>query len=143
MSCNFVFAHFQIVFDYIPPVHTSPLSVSILVVSRMDAWVIVVIIAIAVVLLLPTRSGYEPSAYTQMTLLPYATPPTGPGSLGEVEAEELKVMYPGERFSTGEIVPVSCKNDLTSGVRIYETGNALNPNTHSTWGVVTPNDIDW
>ncbi len=80
---------------------------------------------------------YEPGDYKQMSRLPWCTPPTGIGSLGERQCRDVRNSYPGDIFATGE-VPISCLPDKVS---IYETGNAHNPNVYSTWGVVQPNEI--
>ena len=91
------------------------------------------------------------SKYMQMTHLPYCTPPTGittPQSLGFEDCTTLKKRYPRHNFSLGK-VPVSISKGHgvvvpgNYGIRIYETGNSMNPNTHNTWGVITANDIDF
>ena len=85
------------------------------------------------------EDDYQPGDYHYMSHLPWATPPTGIGALGEREYQEVQYIHPQKRFSTGK-VPISCPPD---GVRIYETGNAMNPNVYSTWGVIHPDEITY
>lgn len=82
---------------------------------------------------------YQPGDYKMMSRLPWCTPPTGIGALGERQCLNAKATYPGKRFSIGK-VPISVP---PSGIRIYETGNAENPNTHTSWGVVGPEYITY
>ena len=84
------------------------------------------------------------SDYQQMTHLPWAAPPTGIGALGEYELKQVQAMYPGLKFPTGK-VPVSCPAPgcPQDGVRIYETGNALNPNVQSYIGFIQPDEITY
>ncbi len=79
-----------------------------------------------------------------MSHLPWEIPPIGLGALGETELKNIKAMYPERTFSTGR-VPVSCPtSDCPNlGVRIYETGNALNPNVQSYIGVIQPYEITY
>lgn len=111
-----------------------------------------VAIVIGIVIFLSNKrgkEGYESrrekrvfngNEYKQMIHLPWCVPPLAGsvGSLGYPECNYLKNEYPPMHFSTGEKVPVSCPPD---GVRIYETGNAQNPNVYSTWGVVHADDL--
>ena len=87
--------------------------------------------------------------YHVMSQLPWVLPPAATAPLGYAQAEEIKRMYPRQFYDTTKI-PVSCPVPVSvfrscpnAGVRIYETGNGFNPNTHSTIGVVTPDDIRW
>lgn len=82
---------------------------------------------------------YRPGNYRLMSRLPWCVPPTGIGALGERECREMQSMFPGRRFPIGKI-PISIPPD---GIRIYETGNAENPNTHTSWGVVGPEYITY
>jgi len=66
--------------------------------------------------------GYD---YKQMTHLPWCNRPLSVLS----PCNGLRRYYPGQRFPTG-IYPISCPPGKVS---IYETGNAENPNTISTW----------
>lgn len=67
------------------------------------------------------------TSYYQMAILPYALSPTGRGSLGYFQKEYLEQIYPPLRFNIGP-VPISCP---PCGVRIYQTGNAQNPNIYT------------
>ncbi len=85
---------------------------------------------------------YTQGDYYQMSHLPWATPPTGIGALGESELKDVRAIYPGQRFFIGD-TPVSCpsKECPNMGVRIYETGNALNPNVQSYIGFIHSDEI--
>jgi len=63
--------------------------------------------------------------YKQMTLLPWCDRPISVLS----PCNGLRRYYPGQRYPTG-VYPISCPPGKVS---IYETGNAENPNTISTW----------
>jgi len=67
----------------------------------------------------------ETHDYKQMTHLPWCNRPLSVLT----PCNGLRRYYPGQRFPTG-IYPVSCPPGKVS---IYETGNAENPNTISTW----------
>ena len=84
--------------------------------------------------------------YYQMSHLPYATPPIGRGSLGYIQKRQLQLEYLPMHYNNGMFsalniaskIPISCP---PNGIRIYETGNSHNPNTHSVFGVITPADL--
>ncbi len=63
--------------------------------------------------------------YKQMSHLPWCDNPISTLT----PCNGLRRYYPGQRFPTG-VYPISCPPDKVS---IYETGNATNPNTISTW----------
>ena len=118
-----------------------------MVTSAVSVILIAVVIAVVIFtcyryrLLSPVNStleeSYQPGDYYQMSHLPWATPPTGIGALGMKQDQALNDIYPQRSFPTGK-VPVSCPPD---GVRIYETGNAFNPNVYSAYGVIQPDEI--
>lgn len=97
-------------------------------------WLLLLFVVVVVVV---KREKYQPGDYHRMAVLPYALPPTGIGALGEVDFEELQKLYPGRMFPVG-VVPLACPYGRP---RIYETGNALNPNTTSVYGVVTADEV--
>ena len=75
--------------------------------------------------------------YHQMSHLPYSLSPIGRGSLGYSEKIYFQKMFP--RLKERRIpVPISCP---PNGIRIYETGNSYNPNTTSSLGYITPDDL--
>jgi hypothetical protein len=76
--------------------------------------------------------------YQLLSRLPYDDPPTGgPDSLGYAEQSLLRKRYPDPSFPILQN-PISCP---PKGVRIYQTGNADNPNTTSIFGVVGPDGV--
>jgi len=104
----------------------------------MQCWILVVVLVILVLWFLTARSrrsenyvltGVPSDApfndYKQMTKLPWCDNPISTLS----PCNGLRRYYPGQRFPTG-VYPISCPPDKVS---IYETGNAQNPNTTSTW----------
>ena len=65
-----------------------------------------------------------------MSRLPWGLPPSiGSGSLGNYQSKQMKKMYPGLRFFTGQI-PDSCPSNCSTLMgRIPPTGNSYNPIT--------------
>lgn len=96
--------------------------------------VLVVLILIVVLVILSRRDN---ESFHQISHLPFSSPPVGRGSLGWAQKEILKDLFPKRSFPTGK-VPISCP---PNGVRIYETGNALNPNVYSSFGVLKPDQL--
>lgn len=80
------------------------------------------------------REGYY-SDYQQMSLLPFITPPHAPGFLGGEEQASLRAKYPNPPL------PRFDHYDPPRYMNIYETGTAYDPNIYSSFGVVTPDDI--
>lgn len=98
-------------------------------------YIVFVIVFLGLIVFILTKNEVEnykkpkniTTGYYQMSHLPFAMPPTGRGSLGYLQKKELQHKYPPLEFSIGEI-PISCPPD---GIRIYETGNAQDPNVYS------------
>jgi hypothetical protein len=75
--------------------------------------------------------------YYKMSHLPFAMPPVGPGSLGYSQKMNLERKYPVSQF-------YNRKRPLyyyRGCYRIADVGLSENPNTHSEFGVLTPDDL--
>jgi hypothetical protein len=76
--------------------------------------------------------------YYQMSHLPFAMTPTGPGSLGNSQKMELRKKYPPPQFYNRENRPMyyhkGCYRPLDSGL-------SENPNIYSSFGVINPDDL--
>ncbi len=86
--------------------------------------VVVLCIIIFAILICPSvfeKYDSEFHDYKQMTLLPWCDNPISTLP----PCTDLRKYYPGQRF------PI----DQPPSVDVYETGNATNPNTVSTWKV--------
>lgn len=115
-------------------------------------YIIVVLLVLAVIFILmrckkqsenytytPIYNGdYEPGDYVAMSHLPFDNPiyRGGPDALGYIQYLRKLEEYPPRQFFYANI-PVSCP---PHGVRVYETGNAQNPNVQSGFG---PVDLDY
>jgi hypothetical protein len=84
------------------------------------------------------NGNYEPGDYISMSHLPFDNPifRGGRDALGYIQYLRKLEEYPPRQFFYADI-PVSCP---PNGVRVYETGNAQNPNVQSGFG---PVDLDY
>jgi len=90
---------------------------------------IIIIVVLFCFLSYPTTEQY--GDYKQMSRLPWCTPPTGIGGLGYGQCVGVKAAFPGRVYDLGYF----------SQIPEYETGDTMNPNVYSTWGVVTPPEL--
>jgi hypothetical protein len=75
--------------------------------------------------------------YYQMSHLPFAMSPVGPGSLGYSQKIDLQNRYPPNPFYNR-----SKKMYYYKGCyRPVDTGLSENPNIYSKFGVLTPDDL--
>lgn len=98
----------------------------------MESILIIIIIVLLLLVFVFTSSKED---YEQMSLLPFATPPTGDNcnSLGYSNLIILQDSYP----------PTTIKYSCQEPCGIYETSNARNPNVYSEFGYISPNEISF